>query len=149
MKIKGCKICGCLVLICAIGLAIAVCTSSAKNGVPLSENEMSSVYGGCDTHCDYTGSEACPYGSSQTCAERYDPNDASSCSGYEIESCRQKEKGCLNDGGASCYGYDNEPCGGTYVKYRCKLVEDECKTETVATGLDCHREYTETKNWCN
>jgi len=150
MRSIGCKICGCLALICAIGLVVAVRTSSARSAVPLSESEMSSVYGGCDTHCDYTGSEACPHGSSQTCAERFDPGNPSTCSGYYIDSCRQKEKGCLNDGGNPCDDRPEEPCPGTYDKYRCGLnaTEDECIDTLVDPGLDCHRGGTETFQWC-
>ena len=47
MKVQRYGIYGCLLLICATGMLIGICGSYANSQKPLSFNEMSDVYGGC------------------------------------------------------------------------------------------------------
>lgn len=143
MTTKGYKIGGCLLLSCAISLAV-ICASAANSQVPLSENEMDSVYGGC-THCDYSGNEGCAHGSRYTCSERLEVTG--NCSGQYISSCRDDEMECQNDNQDFCHD-QSVWCPSEYSKYDCVVYADTCDTVMNTEDLDCHRGYTSAYQYC-
>ena len=144
MKTKGHRIFGCLLLICAVGLVASICTSVASSKTPLSDNALSSIYGGCGV-CLPNG-EGCDIERNTKCSSRPVDNCANGLT-YR-SSCRQEKKSCQGSDPSSCVG-TSWTCGG--IKYNwetCKVyTPDEgypfCTINTSGK-TPCHG----TKAWC-
>jgi hypothetical protein len=114
MKTKRYKIYGCLLLIFTTGTLISICSSYANNQKPLSFNEMSSVYGGCQWY----------YGNNGQGCRGYDISQCKLwCCAYVKGSCRQEQHKCVQVE----YGYQHctnieVPCYGTYKWSPCVLI---------------------------
>ena len=117
MKTKGHRIFGCLLLICAVGLAVGICTSVANSKIPLSDNALSSIYGGCGD-CLPNG-KGCAGQHGIRCEDQtYD-----GCGGsWSNDNCRQTKKSCQGTNLSTC-----EPttalCDGTYTHTVCERKE--------------------------
>jgi len=140
MKTKGHRIFGCLLLICAVGLVASICTSVASSKTPLSDNALSSIYGGCGD-CLPNG-EGCPGPAGTECKD----GSEFSCNGTSWrQGCRQTKKSCQGTNPSSCED-TTEACDGTYEYYKCEWNDElnRCLTKSQTT-YSCSRW---SKAWC-
>ena len=163
MKIKRYGIYVCLLLVCIIGLSIGVCVSFADVGKPLSDEEMSCVYGGCYTQkCDRFLPDNCEAAATIQCqkSECTEPG----WTGYvctqgdgqqicETTNCRQTQENC-QDGSPTSNHCNNEPhtqCAGFQTITKCQNEWDEetktvdCKCTKVLAPTQCGGY----KHWCS
>lgn len=139
MKTKGHR-CGCLLLICAIGLGVGVVTSTGKSKMPLSEEAMGSVYGGCGP-CDTKDYDGCHPGT-KNCEDK--PDTQAGCTGTYYTSCSQEQKECKNIAGM-CDPFHWEPCWDVrYTVYTCELIDGVC-SNVFQYSHDCD---TGSREWC-
>jgi hypothetical protein len=140
MKTKRHRIFGCLLLICAFGLAVGICTSVANSKTPLSDNALNSIYGGCGD-CLADG-EGCPGPAGTQCGSLGEY----SCNGRAWrQGCRQTKKSCQGTNPSSCVD-TTEECDGTYEYYKC-----EWKEEFNYCGVKSQQTYScsqWSKAWC-
>ena len=124
MKVQGYKIYGYLLLICAIGLSVSICSSVADSKIPLSNDEMSAIYGGewgpVGTK-DYDGCSP----PTTNCEDK--PDTEQGCTGTYSTSCKQEQKECANGDPDDPCEEISRACGyETYEKYKCVLRTGEC-----------------------
>ena len=133
MKTKGFRFYVCILLICAIGLAVSIGTSVGNGKTPLSDDEMSSVYGGCGP-CDTKDYDGC-LGPTTNCEDK--PDTEEGCRGTYRTTCKQEQKECKNTDGEPCDENHWDPCWDVrYTVYNCDLYLGECRNYFNYTN-DC------------
>lgn len=151
MKTKGYKLYGCLLLVCAIGLAVSIATSLGNAKTPLSDEAMSNVFGGCGGGSTgpikWTDESGCntPTGTDHCDTRGVDPT--TECTDWEYEqSCRRDESECENKGEGSCTD-GTESCPTQVLKKECRITGDECYSPMgTGTRIDCDTTYSTYKS---
>jgi len=139
MKTKGHRIFGCLLMICAIGIAIGVCATAANSKIPLSDNAMGNVYGGCGP-CDSMDVEGCAPGD-DSCDVNEEEED---CDGYHKTSCKQTQKECKEQTPELCDDSMSKACFYVdFTRYKCKWTVGTCVDDPLYT-TNCAG----SKEWC-
>lgn len=137
MKVKRYRLHGCLLLICAIGLAVSIGTSVANSKIPLSDDAMSSVYGGECGPCDDMSTQGCHGQSEYNCTDE-------DCGGWYREGCRQDEKECKGTSPSTSCTTLTVDCEGTWTQYECNYYSLQCnKDEDYTKSCDVRQ-----KDWC-
>ena len=140
MKTKGHRISGCFLLVCAIGLAVGICASVANSKIPLSDNAMSSVYGGCGP-CATKDNDGCRAPTIN--CETKDPNE---CTGTYRTSCKQEQKECKVETPELCDDSFTKACFYKTFDTSCCEIDDDTE--------DCENVYQYTcscsgsRDWC-
>lgn len=133
MKVKRYRLYGCLTMICAIGRAVSIGTSVANNKMPLSDDAMSSVYGGqCETGpCDWDMAQGCNTPTGNEFCNSRDVSPTSACTSPDFkQSCKRDQGQCSNGNEGNC----TEPtpsCPTEVSEKKCIIVDDECRTGTT------------------
>jgi len=143
METKGHRIFGCLLLICAVGLVASMCTSVASSKTPLSDNALSSIYGGCGD-CLPNG-EGCQFSANTNCGSR----STSNCSGLEYRSsCRQTKKSCQGSEPSNCEP-TSKTCGeNNYYWETCEVKHPTEGSPYCGTRSSGYRPCSGSKSWC-
>jgi hypothetical protein len=112
MKAKGLKFYGCLLVVFAIGLAVSIGMSIGNAKTLLSDDAMSSVYGGCGP-CDNMYTQGCIHTKESSCTDE-------DCDGWYREGCPEDRKECKNTQPGTQCTPTTKNCEGSYTLYDCE-----------------------------